>query len=835
MWLTNSTTMKYARSIGPARASRFWLLHLLLGALAGAAVFLLGLQTPARQVVAIGSYGDWHTLQGWHSPEPGPWATTLRWSGERSSLMFQPQGTGTGLLELQLINPHPTMSATVALKQEHSALLAFEAAPQQLRRYQLLVPLPDDGGGLVLGIQSSLYEPAGDSRVLGVGLTGVSLKGPLQRQLYLCYLGPAALGALLIGLLITLIWASPWIAPLIALLLPAMFSVLAHFERPLALQAATILPWLALGLLGYALILRRFAGAVRARPILLVSLALAVALALRFWNLEWDNGGLFHPDEWIFNEVSRTLKPPWHPHFFAYGGFLIYLYRITAEVLSSIGDPDWLSSRSRFVLIGRTYSAMASSLTLVVMALLAWRWKGASAAVWSALLLAGLVLAVQHAHYGTTDSALTLQAALLAYASLRYLQRGSRRTILAAGIILGVSIATKIPAASFGIFPATALVLRAWSSRQEETRPLRRMLGHAGLLAASAIPIAILCSPYYLLDWRGLLRAMSIERAAASGMADFTYQFIDSMPYLYQLRNGLLTMGPPVVLLGLAGWLWLLARSLRHRQPADLLVLSWPTIYFLLIGGVFIKFNRYMLPLAPFFCLFAGVLLSDLSERFSGRHLVVGLGAAAVALTLGYGLVYAIGVYGQPDPRMAASFWIYRHVAPGSMVLREEHEMGPLIPFQEPDNPLALLYGPFLYTVTTLQVYNPETSESPSYYAQTLSSADYLIVSSRSQHVTFRRFPERFPVRACLYEQLFAGELGYTMVKSFTRGPQIGSWRIDGEHNPQIEETFQVFDHPTVLIFARTQPVTAERIESALMTGCWSSTRSGMRENLVIR
>jgi hypothetical protein len=45
---------------------------------------------------------------------------------------------------------------------------------------------------------------------------------------------------------------------------------------------------------------------------------------------------------------------------------------------------------------------------------------------------------------------------------------------------------------------------------------------------------------------------------------------------------------------------------------------------------------------------------------------------------------------------------------------------------------------------------------------------------------------------------LFAGELGYTEVATFASPPRLGPlvWNDDG-----AEETFQVFDHPTVRVF----------------------------------
>jgi hypothetical protein len=255
--------------------------------------------------------------------------------------------------------------------------------------------------------------------------------------------------------------------------------------------------------------------------------------------------------------------------------------------------------------------------------------------------------------------------------------------------------------------------------------------------------------------------------------------------------------------------------------PADLLLISWPTIYFAVVGAVHIKYTRYMLPLLPFLCLFAGMLLWTMIQRGGWLRWLAWLaGSLTVLITFGYGLVFAYGVYGRADPRLVASWWIYQHVPHGSRLLFEEHDQRLPIEIEEPGNPLVSPRGSYLYQLERLNLYTGDQTESPAYYAGMLSNSDYWIISSRRNHVTFARMPERFPVRSCLYRALFDGSLGFSQVAKYSRGPQIGNWRIDPEWDPGIEQTFQIFDHPTVMVFKRTGTVDHAGIERALTEGC---------------
>jgi len=107
---------------------------------------------------------------------------------------------------------------------------------------------------------------------------------------------------------------------------------------------------------------------------LFLFILITVAGILRFYNLNWDLGNYFHPDERnIANAVSQiSFFSQLNPHFFAYGGFTIYLYRLTGDFLVFITkNVSWTSNWGNIDIIGRFFSALFSTLTIIPLYFLA--------------------------------------------------------------------------------------------------------------------------------------------------------------------------------------------------------------------------------------------------------------------------------------------------------------------------------------------------------------------------------------------------------------------------------------------------------------------------------
>jgi YYY domain-containing protein len=115
----------------------------------------------------------------------------------------------------------------------------------------------------------------------------------------------------------------------------------------------------------------------------------------------------------------------------------------------------------------------------------------------------------------------------------------------------------------------------------------------------------------------------------------------------------------------------------------------------------------------------------------------------------------------------------------------------------------------------------------------TLSQGDILAISSNRQYGTIPRVPVRYPLTTAYYRALVGcpppseildcmahaqpgnvhGQLGYDLVAVFENDPTLGPLKINDQ---KAEEAFTVYDHPKVLIFAKTAAFSADKVRALL-------------------
>ncbi len=184
---------------------------------------------------------------------------------------------------------------------------------------------------------------------------------------------------------------------------------------------------------------------------------------LRFYNLNWDNGYSFHPDERnIANAVARIdFFKQLNPQFFAYGSLPIYLYRLIGNLLVKItNNPDWVLQWGLINLIGRWFSAFFSTLTIVLIFLLVKKiWNNNCLALITVFFTAFSPAFIQNAHFATVESLLIFWVILIFLYSLNLIEKPNFKNYLKIGLTSGMAIATKISAISFLIIPISIFFL----------------------------------------------------------------------------------------------------------------------------------------------------------------------------------------------------------------------------------------------------------------------------------------------------------------------------------------------------------------------------------------
>jgi len=384
-------------------------------------------------------------------------------------------------------------------------------------------------------------------------------------------------------------------------------------------------------------------------------LILFVAFALRTYNVDWADGQLPHPDErstvafyaptikWpsdsstLLDPRKSTLNPLWdvgagRRRSFTYGHFPLYLMvaagHLTPKlvpVAEAIGAPEEYIHMMRiangspgFGWVGRIIMALADTITVFYLFLIGRRLYSKEAGLVAAALGAFTVIQIQLAHFFAVDPISTTFTVAAVYHAIRMVDtRGWTQTILT-GVMAALAIASKFSAAPILAAPAVAGLIISWRQQHEEEEGASKGEVPGLLLGAAALVVAgvvfVITSPFVILDFENFNQAVIKEQGAmVRGEADFpfTRQYRGTIPYLYFIdelvRWG---MGWP---LGILGWLafgWVIVKVLLRRVMAgELIVLSWLVPYFLITGSFLAKFNRYMVPVAPFLSLLAAGML----------------------------------------------------------------------------------------------------------------------------------------------------------------------------------------------------------------------------------
>jgi YYY domain-containing protein len=557
---------------------------------------------------------------------------------------------------------------------------------------------------------------------------------------------------------------------------------------------------------------------------------LLVAMILRCLRPDWYLDRQFHPDErWIMGVVSQ-LSYPAEPAGLQYGTFPLYLLALIKDLAAYVGGWFGPFDPNRFVIwAGRMLSAGFDLTTLVFTYLIGRRlWPGAKGrqlGLLSAAFLAFSVLNIQMAHFFVVDVPLTTLAAGCLFWAIGIAQTGSRRDYLGAGICLGLAMATKTSAMPLAAAVGAAHLLGLNRAEPEERRGRWQELG---LAVAASLAAFFVSMPYAFLDWSRFWSNQDEQRRIlVTGMADVPYnrQYLHTTPFIYYIKNLLrYTLGWPLGLLGLAGFIGYplgivvqtgrgLAAKARHKWQAGLqaeagfiTILSFGLVYAAVIGFSFAKFNRYLLPLTPLFCLAAGRLALDAYHRVTAawaRKTV----AAGIGLVLAATMLWALAftsIYQKEHPWIAASRWLLTHVPAVTQENGLPHQTAILNEEWGDDLPVYVKDVPGLaYHINKFPVQEPDSPRKREFILAMLPGNDIIVMADTRAHAVYRRLADRYPVNAAYYELMFEEKLGYSLAAEFKNYPSLLGHAFPDD---RADESFTLYDHPHVFLFQR-QPV----------------------------
>ncbi len=582
------------------------------------------------------------------------------------------------------------------------------------------------------------------------------------------------------------------------------------------------------------------------------------------------------PSLQVFLDFDRS---PLNPHWFPLGSILIYLLVLFRSVIELFTDINALDMRY----VGRALSTLADVGSILFVYLLGRRIYGRGYGPWVGLLAASLialaVIHVQNSHFFRPETFSALLALAGFWAMLRMVERRRLRDSLLLGLIIGLAFAPKVSIGLIALPLLLAYAYRLLDSGNGRWSGLNRAgveqtALHALAAGAVALVTFFTVTPYALLNLSNFLgeQAAQAEMAGNAGLWPFTIQYVDTPAFLYQFhQTAVWGLGLPLGLFawaGIAFTAFLLWRGTGTRR-ADLLLLVWVFPSVLFLESFEVRFQRYYFALIPFMVLMGSRLLlwapfylhsqvenrgwrrgtrsagqevfpgnfqlraawSYLRYNPQGRRYLVAATWVPVVLVVAATLFYSLAfqrVYANPHPAVAASRWINDNLPRGTGIISDNHW----------DEFIPELYA---YDVWQFPAYEPDGIAKMSALGERLSRAEYLVFYSHRPYVSVASDPERFPLSMNYYRQLFGGELGYRLERTFTSYPSLAGLAfvddslgrtelprpepaVPTESSPltlnlgYADDNVVGYDHPQVLLFRNIERRPAEILVAQLVS-----------------
>lgn len=492
-----------------------------------------------------------------------------------------------------------------------------------------------------------------------------------------------------------------------------------------------------------------------ARIFLLSALALtALGALLRFYALDFGLPDNYHPDETPkANAIMRMYDSgTLNPHYFLHPSLLLYCTYFTNTVFHFFGMQG--EFRASAFLAGRTVSAVAGSLSILLLYFAGARLFSRKTGLYAAALLAFFPLHVTCSRYLKEDALLVFFTLACLCSVLKAVQEKKYFYIYLAAVLAGLSASTKYT----GLLNSVILLYSPWLS-SGSIKPDRTVLKHV-LLSIPLVPLAFFCaSPYSVLNSAKFLSDFRYEKKhmlkGHTNVIDAWSQF-----WMFHWSHSIIPgMTAPVAAAGAIG----LGALLFRPSTRNLLMVMMVLVYYLPSEWVrakpFPQPDRYILPILPFLALAVSYLLHrlDMAER---KLTAACLGLILFVFPCGRSLELARDI--KHDTRRQAEAWLVNAVPADSFILMEWQPYSPFL------RRTALKHD-FILRENILERLRPDWLGN--------SGADYLIVSN----LFYGRYFDR-----AVNDPLFRGRFEWAfrnlpVVKQFAA--PSGSY---GFHNPLL-------------------------------------------------
>jgi hypothetical protein len=348
---------------------------------------------------------------------------------------------------------------------------------------------------------------------------------------------------------------------------------------------------------------------------------LLLALAARVVGLGYGLPWLFyfHDEPQVVLRALRLGTGDLNPHFFGWPGILmfyvalasfigLFVYgRLTGLWRNAGGFANaYFEDPTAFYVLARLQSVLSGVWTVYIAHGLGSTAYSQAVGTGAALAMAVSALHAHYSHLAHPVIVLTAFAALGLWACVRLAVDGGKHEFRIFAVALGLGSLAQYHAALLAVPLGIAMLLRIAA----EPRRVWHWIGAAALAGFAGLAIHLILSPFTVLDYKQFLHDLSYEAVKASGgssgpraparaiLAFITDALVPSLSL------------PMLVLSGFGA----LAAFIR-RKPADLVLLSFVGIYFLVMARSGNVNDRYGLPLVLPALLFAARLVEEVVFR----------------------------------------------------------------------------------------------------------------------------------------------------------------------------------------------------------------------------
>lgn len=519
-------------------------------------------------------------------------------------------------------------------------------------------------------------------------------------------------------------------------------------------------------------------------------LILAVGAVLRFWHIGW---GL--PD--LYEEATPLVKSwkMWHwgavgfdfnPHFFNYPAlmfyvnFLIQLIQFVFGYLLGIYPSvnSFGSTLTTLVLPSRLLISLFDIGTIYITYSLAKRMGGESVGLIASAFVAVNPLLIEQAHYITVDTPLAFFVMLSLLCIHGTVGSSERKRYLAAGVSIGLAAATKYT----GALLLPVLVIIHMLNSGSMARAFQTLSNpKLWLAAASAAGVFFLSNPFIILSNDEFVRDFSFEQYHVSyghlgldpSQSTLQYYILEVMA-----RN----FGWPLFLLLVGTLLMFVVRKERN----NLMMMTFPLLYFVIISSWQMRAPRYSLPMFPLFLIVTAIGATQLWQASAAFFSRWAAGHQSIAHQVTVGTTIALGVIllaqplaldydfqrsiSAPDTRTLVKGWIASHVPPGSTIAT-----GPF-GIALPDTLYRVLFIPFLAQ---------EPERITAFYDTRWYEDCDLLIASDFDYGRYRMEPKRYADFLPYYDTL---KTRWTLIlelkpEAYQQGPTI--WLYTSSNIPK--------------------------------------------------